>query len=444
MPSPVTKNHRTLRTVSLNVSAFLIHGLLFCVVIFLLSVLLSNGWRSLWIVQNIEKYDLRLLAFIALYLFACRIRSCEQHRKLSMGLIVFIAVTMYLSFRGPALGDNSWSNPPTGVLLGSSILGHFELLMVRAVHLSPSLLPVISGVAAAFAFVAAADDLIGYHHPGDYRRGTLARMLYMGSALHVLFFFGFLEVTSPAVPVLILSFLFFQRYLRSAVKERHSSLLWAVSLFTLSCLIHGQNTFLFPCIPAAIILKHWKNGTVKGAFLDVVLSVGAVSALWMVMYGCVSVLGYTIVPGDINGGGDGMRFLPVSTAGLNHPVRLLMFTNDHYLEVMNILIATAPGIIVLPIVFFIHWRKNPGFLSSPVIIFLSIAALGYIAFAFLWGFDLGFPTDLDLMFAMSSPLILLVTVFITRLPKLRFLAVATGLWSILHSWLFISGFLMKL
>ena len=368
----------------------------------------------------------QFLLFLPLYVLSLCLWPHDRTRVWSRALSSLILFGLYLSIRIGQYGDLTWTeisavtgpdSPVAGLmstLLSSSLLAQLTYVVMVLLHLPTTVLAPASGVACAFVFFKTIDTFFFYkeEHASKSWQPSLGAFLYLGSGLHWLFFFGFLEVSFLSTPFFLLFLLFGIRYLRSDEHESRSQLLLSALSLSFACLIHGQNTFLLPALPALVLLRQWGHGW-RPISREVFFALGAAAALVVIVVLILMLAGFTIVVGDSNGGPGG-PFVPLTIDKPTEYNWYPFFSFTHFVFVENILELLVPLSITIPFIVGLRWFRRESWSLSET--FLCITSLGYFAFIVLWNFDLGFPRDVDLMLSMGVPLLLMIWILLRRLP----------------------------
>ncbi len=158
----------------------------------------------------------------------------------------------------------------------------------------------------------------------------------------------------------------------------------------------------------------------------------------------LEMFGFEIIQGDLAGGGDEKRFVPLDVSS---EISFGYFSIEHIVEVANIFLVAVPFGVVYGGV-----RSVKAMLGKTVVstlqeghrITLTVLSLGYLSFIISYGFDLGYPVDLDLMLSMSLPLSLLILGHLaSELQNARVLGIVTVVLSIVITWSFLGSFMVR-
>ena len=222
-----------------------------------------------------------------------------------------------------------------------------------------------------------------------------------------LFSYDYIEMVQPSLPFLVYGIITLASYIKGYRKYFPGAL-----GLILACFFHGMNCFLLPLLFIAPFLKSLEKNNFHH---DIYLLWKNVIIIWFILLiaPCLFFLlsagtglttklfrffGYGWTYGNIFGGGDNILFVPLLPTSLKS---FTMFSSEDLSSFSNIIFLTFPGIIF----FLVAYIRSKDALASHndlnVIAFFGSQILGYMCFAFLVNFDLGFPRDIDLMFGMS-------------------------------------------
>jgi len=104
-----------------------------------------------------------------------------------------------------------------------------------------------------------------------------------------------------------------------------------------------------------------------------------------------------------------MRFVPLLAEDVTLFAPFTMFSAAHAELWLRIVTAVWPAVaLVVPLMALpaVRRRVLERLRTDRSQSLLASAALGYLLFSFVWGFDLGFPQDFDLMTSMGVVLVL--------------------------------------
>jgi hypothetical protein len=276
--------------------------------------------------------------------------------------------------------------------------------------------PVAIGTVTAMVYLHTCDRIFLTADRAASSVKRLFSLLFLASPFHLLFLPTHLEKTAASVPFLLLSIGAGVTYLRSNSPSFDRSILWVSMAYALAVMAHASAVFLAPAFPAMIGLRRYFDGQYALLLVDVGILLGALVAVTTVVLGGSSLAGYELVPGTLGGGGDQSRFVPM-TVTASHFIYFTMFSLDHAVQIANITALAFPTAAIASALVPVRLlaRDRPARISERA--FLVILSLGYLAFISLWGFDLGFPSDLYLMLGISAPLQLLGALLLLELPR---------------------------
>jgi len=336
------------------------------------------------------------LAQLALAVALCVAGPGRLPRAAFHALLVAVLAWMHATSSVVCLGDHDyWRSVGPGTLRRSEILANLVFAVCRGRGLDAGWVPVISGMLSGFLLLRLADELAeNSPAPEDARR--LAPLLYVGSALPGLFFRDFIETTQVSTPLLVLFIGAGLRYVRGGAPW----IVVAATSWTLAAMTHGENCFLAPALPALIAIRRPARGVAAG---ELAAALAAVAATYCLVITALSAAGFTLVPGNGIWG-----FVPLC-GPLSRFQDYTMFSRDHAAYVGNLLLVAAPAAVLVLAPACVRLWRAPEVPAEAELLFLTVLSLGYVGFVFLWSFDLGFPTDYDLMFSMSVPLVLWTT-----------------------------------
>jgi len=408
---------------------------------------------SSWAVVHSAYPPLRALPIAAVYLGLAFVKGIPE--RLRHWLLSLALLGLYLVLRTGALGDHGFWRylARTDTLFLSQPLAN---AVYRGVYLGfgPEGLPFVSpviGFLAALAYFTVCDRLFFEGKAGTDAAGQrLGAVYYLGSGVQLLFFFNYIETTQLSVAPLCFYILALARYgqgrdaNRKGRLPRNRSLILAAFLLTLAMLGHGQIVSLLPSLPLAIVIRRGAAKEFGRMLRELAIMAASIAATFAAAGLVLLALGFSFSIGHATGGGDSRLLIPFvldQPAGEN---RFGMFWIEHFLEVANIVVMTSPAAFALPFLVVAKAVNRRGrFPSTPW--FLSLTALGYLGFLFLWNFDLGAPRDYDLMISMAVPLNLAVLAFLIqgfnrsrgeRMTAWSAVAAGVGL-----TWVFMGSFL---
>lgn len=382
--------------------------LLVAATIFLLAVPTRDVW---WIPQELAQphHMLVVLGFVLLLFVWNGLR-----RPLYNALVFsFLLLALYLSMSMRILGDHeqwlAWVHLPN--------LGLSELLSNLTYHLfylgqKPlSLVAPMAGFFSAYCWMFVVQRLA----QGQQAVQTGA-LLYLASALQLVFFYDFIENTQLGVPFLILSLYCLHRYWQ-VLKQKLWWLSAASLLLTVAATFHGEYLFLLPALVLVPLLRPWQEMQIGERMGHATLPLLILGAWIFLVHLLLSSLGFVIHPGNSTGGGDAEMFVPLTN--ISGYARFTLFSLRNANWVGNALLIGAPAILALPVIGgWLVWKQKLWEEFRPLVP-LVVVALGYLSFLFLWNFDFGWPRDHDLMITMSPVVLLLMWLLLQQVLPLR-------------------------
>jgi len=383
-------------------------GLLLLLLASLFLVACVVNTEYLWVFQRGELLGLEISGFLLLYCLVAGFANRQENRwqcDLALSLLCFL---LYLTQAVYPLGDEWFHHVSSRSTIYSEILGLATYSLFFSYGWSLEIIPPLFGLATALAYFWTCNQLLNRESQHWY---FVSRIFFLASGVHLIFFYGYLENTCTSVPFVLLYLGWIVRYMRTEGPGL-IALAFSTLFLGLACLFHGQAVFLLPSLPMLILyrcgFRQWYLSAIK---IPAILSLLILMFL-VVTHALQAELGFSISPGNINGGGDEMHFVPLTQTGIF--ARHTFFSWGHFREVLNILLSGVPFLLFAAPLLLLAPLKEDGDVpgaSSGVLVLLSLAYLGFIT---LWNFDLGYPTDYDLMFSLSLLPALLVLLLVVR------------------------------
>jgi hypothetical protein len=267
--------------------------------------------------------------------------------------------------------------------------------------------------------------------------------LFAANGIHLVFFKGYLETPQLAYPAALASVYLLVRYLK---QHQPWTFVLSALFYSIACLLHGAHTFWFPIFILIPLYQIWvaRSHTLT-RFLFAPAALAALG--WGVgLLSISSLLGCGIFLGAAAGGADGKMFVPIAEITSRFE-RYVFFSSDHFIEVASI--ASLVGLflfMILPV----FWRhlyrgvRSEDLNRAPLLLLMMLLFLAHCTLISLWNFDLGFPTDYDLMTSLGLLSIGLPLVILMEVLE-RPTASVYGLLFTSHclSWALISRFLLR-
>jgi hypothetical protein len=312
-----------------------------------------------------------------------------------------IALVLFASYMArevvSGIGDTSWealSSDESKQLWASSYLSHLLLRLLFKYFDGPTYLSPISGLLTMICCLAILRKLSRSVSPTTY---LATRLLLLSAGAHLVFFRGLVETPPPALPVLTAGIWSVLNY----TEDPRRSVAPPSALLTLAVLFHGQNLIYLSAFVASVGIAGSldKNGKWR-VIRDLAKAVVASALVLALVIAITAANGYEIVKGDSAGGGDS-RILSNQIFDLDHLFQVAMIQ----------FLAFGVVIVVVPLAIIgFRWRGEVH--PFPIHPVLSLLVLASLTFTMLWGFDLGFPRDYDLMIGhmlVQLPLLAIVS-----------------------------------
>jgi hypothetical protein len=296
-------------------------------------------------------------------------------------------VGLALLFRVEGLGDEyywrHWASVDNS-LQASEILSLFVYRIAFLTGFPFELIAPISGTLFLSIFLNAGKSFAKTFHGGKKDIRPAIYLFYAASPISFLFLPGYVENTFISLPALAMALIHLLEFTSSSGKN--SSLYNAALWFSVAGYIHGLSIALLPLIPIACILRfRFEPGF--SLFFRRVSICGAIGLAFVVLASLsLKILGFQIV--HLNIGSDGSY------------LELAMFTRAHALSVVNILFLTMPTFPVWWL--FFHrsiWPRLQPCLEPYVLVIAGV--VGFYCFAAVYGFDMGFPAEMDIMISLG-------------------------------------------
>ena len=410
-------------------------------------LMLATHSSQMWIVAHHSLHLNVALSLVGFCLFVVATRRVNRAKFYNL-LLAALLGSIYFSYEITGLGDaERLAFYETNHLRLSELLSNLPYLMVNHLHLPYRLVPPLCGLFTALGYFSLCDYLFrGADNERQETNKCLYCLFYLASGVHLVFFAGYLESTLTSLPWLVWYIYFCLRYYHTdsqRPKEAIRNLSGAALCLALAALFHGQITFLTPALLIVILLKRIGKWEIRALWSDLALASVIAIGLVVATYFLLVAVGFDIEAGNIQGGGDSLRFVPLDPSEVrNRSVRFGMFSVAHFTEVANILAVASPLCVWLWISR-MTWKEDAMKASRRSDAWcLQLMALGYVSLAFLWNFDLHFPIDYDLMLSMSIPFHLSVLSFVMSRPHGP--TYGALLWvggGITYSWCIMSSFL---
>lgn len=367
-------------------------------------------------------------------LFFLKVKNIVKNLLLSSVMLwIFLNVTnvVPLGDHIPWVKSSYGSEAYLSELLASP-LRHLVLIITNNIDYIGYIAPIF-GFLSIYLYLSFGDNFVC----GGSRLNSLFWSLsILSTPLPFLFSWYYIENPQLSIPFLLMYIGFMYAYINNHSESSMKFALLATVMLALASMVHGQNFFLAPSIPMILLCKELHHGSIAMFIKLLGRSLLIYFATICLVFILLKFLDFSIVPGNTNGGADHMMFVPLFAEDLGELNPHQMFSMAHFFEWSNIILHAAPlYFLVLILLPFYSIKINELFKESIFYQFLVILSTGYLAFIFLWNFDLGMPMDLDLMLSMSPPLFILVFVSLIKILENKkiflipsvFLAIALNL-----------------
>lgn len=307
----------------------------------------------------------------------------------------------WCSFRVLTMGDGAWWRPATadGTVSRAEPLSSLVYAVVHRAFGADAIewIPPVAGLFAAWAWLCSTDRLLGQRHPTDARLRLLAALLWLASGVPVLFCHRYVEHTQIGVAPLLLGVAHATAWARAEPQRGTRDLLFGGGLLAVAALTHLQYSGMLVAAAIAVALLARRRGASAALRLGWPFAAGVVGVA-AAAAAVVWASPFALIHGSIYGGADGR--LLVTPAELLAPAHVAM--------VATALAFAVPMALPFAVGVLLRWRALAA--EPPGDLVLVATAAAYLAFVSLFGFDLGWPRDVDLMTSMSVGLALLVAV----------------------------------
>lgn len=330
----------------------------------------------------------------------------------------------WASCRVLTMGDGAWWRQATaeGIVSRAEPLSSLVYTTVHRLGGPGAIdwIPPVAGFVATWAWLTATDRLLGDRKP-------LARLsaatLWLASGVQVLFCHQYIEHTQLGIGALILGLGYLTAWTRrvdgtventsgntakttaeSTINQGNragrSSLVCGSALLTVAALSHLQYAGMLVAALGMVVL-HGAGGCGLRELLRVFAPAGAaIAAVVAITAAAVWLSPCQLMSGSIYGGVDGR--LLVAPAEVLAP--------KHVALVSNALWFAVPMALPFAVFAMAHVRARAAAPAGDNVV--AAAGAAYLVFLSLFGFDLGWPRDADLLTSMSPALSLLVAVVI--------------------------------
>jgi hypothetical protein len=414
--------------------------------LYLAGIFTFHNYYNHWIINYRKTPPLILFLCFFGYLIISYLTRKSRHQYLANLACSFILLVAYISFSIVKLGDyKEWIAIASGsdILYKSELLGNLTYNLAYNSGLKLYYIAPIFGGITCFVYLLLGKKIIFDKVKDSYNLYFLYKLNFLSAGFSMLYYLNYVENTMLSIPFGLLYIYYAAEYLEH--QNKLSRLMVASFFLSIACLFHGQNTFLLPSLPFLILIGGLRNRNVKTILLHITASALVILSVVVVVLVILKAVGYQIESGNIYGGGDSQLFVPIFKKNATIIfTRFLMFSISHFMEISNIVLHASPATLILSalLLFNLAKRNKNYFKVNSVIVVTGITTLCYLAFIFLWNFDLGFPTDLDLMISLGFPLSIFTFSLILNISNNnKMLVFAGSIFCIFFNLIFISSFL---
>jgi hypothetical protein len=344
--------------------------------------------------------------------------ACGEGRRRGLWRLAASACLafVWVSYRVLSMGDGKdWRGAAEAGWLGASE-PLSSLVLAGVAHTAGMLaiewLPPVFGLVASCAWLWATDRWVATDRAHGRLAGRLvAALVWVSSGLFATFFHGFVENTQLGVSCLILGLAQVSASVAPTVERRADPRLGPL-LFGSAWLALAAATHLQYAGMAAVALAAAVGGIAPRGWWQVARGVAAVAlgsgTIVAAALASVRVAPFQMSRSNIAGGPDGRLLVPFCDAAGQWFGPGLLLSADHLSLVVRALCFASPVFVVVAVVAVAtRGALVRACAQRPVLVFAGVAYVGFVS---LYGFDLGWPGDLDLMVTMSASLSLLWTV----------------------------------
>ena len=229
------------------------------------------------------------------------------------------------------------------------------------------------------------------------------RLIYLAAGVHLVFAASLREATH-------LSIVFSLIALRSLIEGSQGIVQWprasnrAAAFFSLAVISHGSGfvSLLAGILSVAVLGAAECTVSLRQIGTRILRLVAPTFLVVVSLFIIIAVFDIPLYDMHARGGADD-RMLIALFPNDDFLGRPLFFSHAHFAEVANNLLAASPLVLLCaPFVVVRRFRGKGVELPlwmTPVV----LAAGGFLGFISVWGFDLGYPADYDLMMVLSLP-----------------------------------------
>jgi hypothetical protein len=333
----------------------------------------------------------------------------ERWRWLGKPLAAASLCWLFATHRVLTMGDGHWwrkASREGTVTWAEPLSSHLQAVLYRVFGPEAlELLPIACGFAATWIWLGITDRLIAAHPGSAPRQRWLAAALWASAGALCGFFYRYVEHSQIGVPLLLLGLATLSRWSHAVLAGRDSGpaderdFRRGTRWLLLAALLHLQYSGMFVAAVGAAWLVGWRHGAGRSLQrLAAVLGWVVAGALGCWLLFCFGP--FTSFVGSVGGGADARLLTPFVDAEGSWTGPGALFGADHLALTASLLLVAVP--LALP--FFAAVLVPASLARTHTELVASSAAFAWLLFVSLYGFDLGWPTDADLMLSMSVAL----------------------------------------
>ncbi len=336
---------------------------------------------------------------ICLFLVVATLRP-QGHVAWGRLVAVLALVALYGSHRVLSMGDGPWwiaASEQGVVTLAEPLSSWMQATLARCWGREALFIwPVMMGGLSAWTWLYATDVALGATR--DWRCRMLAALIWITSGISIGFFSHYVEHSQSGVPFVLLAFMAFQRrqFESGFFKRPESRFYVGVALLAVAASCHLQYLAVLVSVSGTYWLRIFRErGRVWWSGLA--MSIGMAAGIIGSAYGFLFLGPYDVQAFSVGGGLDQRLMVHVWSADASRWNAHALLSSEHWLQVSKIAVLAMPfGFAAALATYSAYVRDRFG---DHVVAWLpTLAWMGFIA---LFGFDLGWPTDADLMLSMS-------------------------------------------
>jgi hypothetical protein len=345
----------------------------------------------------------------------CAVATLWPTGRSAWGRVVgaLVLVVLYGSYRVLSMGDGPWwiaSSEQGIVTLAEPLSSWVQATLVRCWGREALFAwPVLMGGFTAWTWMYVMDRALGANR--DWRCRLLAALIWGTSGISIGFFSYYVEHSQSGIPFVLFAFSAFRRnHIERGKTHSESSFYVGVALLAVAAACHLQYLAVLIAVSGSFWLRLCRRrGEVwwKGLAVSIGIAAGVIGTT----YGVVFLGPYDVQAFSVGGGLDQRLMVhvwPKDAIAWNVHALLSL---EHWLLVGKIVVLSAPLMLAAALATYAAGRRDRG--EDYAVAWLP--ALAWMGFIALFGFDLGWPTDADLMLSMSVvPLWICAEAILTR------------------------------